>query len=935
MTPAGSTLTFAIWLAIGSAACQAATVPDASQFAAESAVSTVHCSGERFYRFWPLASWQQLGLQTRTVGAPADLKQKARELGQLQTAQVCALEKRPSEVEKTYIPGVGVVVDQVFWVGTRGTAPLDKARSRLKPGQPAIQAYVEALNTLLGGATAAANATAACVTAADTATALDGQIKALREEMLAYHHRHDASTFASGAWSVDLELFLRARYPELKDRFAELARLSARKYELSRLPKDKCVETAAAANPPAAPATPPAFGGGKAAAAQPLAGVGASLGMKAASETVPTQRRSAESGLAAADRAATALGYPDDPEASDTRIELMVDAALGGFDNLAEAQQELLAETARTQEAGDGSHLRIQRVVAPEDRQHLPGDTIEIRVTVANDATKGNAAYATLGLWDYGTEKDVDKRLLHIAPGGRDTQVFRWRVPGDYHRQLEAYLAPVNADQDPPGVRMNFKIVWDGSTMTDAEILADLRERVPDTRYEFDRHDHADLLRVYRDQGRNEAILRLNEQVSAWARDLEQRQYLEYVTDPDYLARQAEDAAARENSRLLAQFDKLVEWAVEQGKKHELDLLGVLEDYVYVDDRARLHGSLSAARHALNDKIAEKLARTSAVERYLLYYDDDSCYQKDYQGMHSTAETYVAPVVAGLSGSEEAIKDLKDLPLRQLKSQFEALVEAYNRLDTNPDAIVAEIAGLERRIAFVRNRLANFQASTGGVAYGHHVDVLDAYLDRMERMRSVVKKAEQQAAAEIALTAKSEARSVSFKRFSTGLKTMSSVLEVYDTGRKIYKLQAMGEPPGWAVSRAATSSAVRMMVTENPLGGAVDGIMTVSGHVIYHWEKEFFDANPEYDTRMMNPSTLLDIGINLGMASVQDRVTHWQKVWDRQGTQPTQADLDEIRARIKTIEQRMNETKDPELLARLSQTRRYLRENYWQRDWRD
>lgn len=31
----------------------------------------------------------------------------------------------------------------------------------------------------------------------------------------------------------------------------------------------------------------------------------------------------------------------------------------------------------------------------------------------------------------------------------------------------------------------------------------------------------------------------------------------------------------------------------------------------------------------------------------------------------------------------------------------------------------------------------------------------------------------------------------------------------------------------------------------------------------------------------------------------------------------------------------MAETKDPELLARLSQTRRYLREHYWQREWRD
>lgn len=488
---------------------------------------------------------------------------------------------------------------------------------------------------------------------------------------------------------------------------------------------------------------------------------------------------------------------------------------------------------------------------------------------------------------------------------------------------------------------MTFKIVWDGSTMTDAEILADLRERVPDSRYEFDKHDHADLVRLYRDEGRNEAILRLNERVSAWARDLEQQQYLEYVTDPDYLARQAEDAAAEANTRLLAQFDKLVAWAIEQGKRHELDLLGVLEDYVYVDDQARLHGSLSAARHALNDKIAEKLGRTSAVERYLLYYDDESCYQKGYQGMHSTAETYVAPVMGGLSGADNVVKDLeelknlRELPLRQLQEQAEALAQAYNRLDTDPARIMEDIAGLERRIAFVRNRLVNFQAAKGGAAYAEHVGKLDAYLDRMKRMRSVIAKAEQQVAAEIALQAKSEARSVSAKRFGKGLQTMSNVLEIYDTGRKIYKLQAMGEPPGWAVSRAATSSSVRMMATGNPLVGAADGIMTVGGHVMYHLAKETFAENPEYDPRMMNPSTLLDIGINVGMAGIQDRVTQWQRVWDRHGTQPTQADLDEMRTRIKTIEQRMNETKDPELLARLGQVRRYLRENYWQRDWRD
>lgn len=948
MTSPGSIAALALCL-LGSPGL-AAAVPDASRFAPESAVTTVHCSGERFYRFWPLSSWLLLEQQTQAVGAPAKLKQKSRALYELRVKHVCGLEKRSLGVEDTLIPEVGIVVDQAFWTGSLGMPLLNKARARLKPGQPAIQAYVEALNALLGSAaqpTAVAK-TAACVTAASAAATLDGQIKALQDEVLAYHRSRDDSVFATGGWSVDLDLFLRARYPELKDRFAELARLSARKYELSRLPKDKCVDsspvaavaTAGTAKPGASPAAG-GFGGTKAGTDPGLSGIGANLGLKSAAApgakpaSEPAQRRSAAAGLAAADRAATALGYPDDPEVSDTQVELMVEAALDDSGDLAAAQRQLQAESAITQTAGDGSRLRIVRVDAPEDMRHMPGDSIEIRVTVANESTKGNAAHATLGLWDYGTEKDVATRTLRIAPGGRDTQVFRWRVPGDFRRQLEAYLSPANTDRDPPGVRMTFKIVWDGSTMTDAEILAELRERVPDSRYEFARHDHADLVRLYREQGRNEAIFRLNERVSTWARDLEQQQYLEYVTDPDYLARQAEDAAAEANSRLLAQFDKLVDWAVKQGAVHELDLRGILEDYVYVDDQARLHGSLSAARQAMNDKIAAKAGRTSAVERYLLYYDDDSCFQKDYQGMHATAETYVAPVMAGLAGVEEAIGDLEKLPLRQLQNQFEALTEAYNRLDTDPARIMDDIAGLERRIAFVRNRLANFQAAKGGVAYSHHVDVLDFYLDRMERMRSVVNQAEQHRVAQVALTARSEARAPSAKRFSAGLKTMSNVLEVYDAGRKIYKLQAMGEPTEWAVARTLTSSGVRNLATKNPLMGAADGIMTVSGHVAYHWFQDTFEANPEYDPRMMNPSTMLDIGVNLGMATVQDGVAIWQKIGAPGATKLTEADLKQIRARIKTIEQRMAETKDPELLARLSQTRRYLREHYWQREWRD
>jgi hypothetical protein len=578
---------------------------------------------------------------------------------------------------------------------------------------------------------------------------------------------------------------------------------------------------------------------------------------------------------------------------------------------------QILAEEERlTTEAGNGSRVVIESVSVSE-KSILPGAQITVRVRVGNHAERGPPAVFELGIWNYheNNRTVARRRGLRLAPGTSDSFSLSFPAPRAEMFGGYVYLDPLN-DSRPeyPTTVINIDVVWDQESMTDNEILAMLRDRIPDMRFSLSGSDAVPWITAYRERGQ-EAVADFQQHVLAEVREMEERERIAYLNDPDFIKDMETTLAAEANTRRLAEYDMQHAWAVRQGERNGIDLVSILEDHVYIDDNARVHGNIQAARGAMLTALRRANEATTSVDRFLMDYGDTTGTTRTY----AETEPYMTPALAasGFAGMEEGLlTHMNDRRLQELMSEYKNLLAEYRRADTNPLRFQKDLQQLHSRFEFTNKRLGQALTGRAREVYRAYHDKVSTQLNKMDNV--ITRAREFQKKADVYLR-----RSRGVRLVSRGLQKMGDAWNWYDLYEKANARVQAGEDMWAAFGKEYGVFKIKALVGKVPVVGAADAVMTAAGQVLYHRNKEMWDELG-IDPRQYTASTLVDMGGGLSFSYVEDRMLAAGARSEKFRMSSDERQLAEQRLHL--LEERMETATDPIQLERLANARKMLRE---------
>lgn len=624
---------------------------------------------------------------------------------------------------------------------------------------------------------------------------------------------------------------------------------------------------------------------------------------------------------ASSERARHALRetIPDERGMDDAAITALLAGLDLDSDDPEQIAKALAEEEGLAAESGDGDLLRVVDVVTPAVPVE-PGARVELSVEVANGANAGNPARFDLAVSDqHGDGTPLARcRGLELSPGQTKRFPVTVVAPRDFHLAGWAYLDPVRfRGGDLPSLPFKVKVLWDGATMSDAEILADLAERIPDKRFEiFEEHRAAWVARFRESPA--EARGAIVREALGFVRDLERQETEGWWNDPARVASRAADAAAEAESAKLREFLALEAYARKQAPLQGIDLPGMLEDMVYVDDKARVHGDLGAARARLDEEIRRKNAATvhgaTAVERLLLGNAGAT------SEFHRRSETTLAGATAAagaLNPGGATVDAAGKKILGELMEEYRGLLDAHRAAGTRPEVFAKDLESVRAKVELLK-RQANLAAPGRGRKMLERV-VASAEGD-LAHLDAVRRKGTEFAGRADALLAKRRG----YKIAGDTVAALGDAWSLYDGCERMNARIAAGEDATAALSQETLKFGVKKMMTNNPVVGAADAIMGGIGHLAYACRKDKFDAEG-FDPRQYNASALADLGVDGSVAHLADMSAILGK---RSGKAEPLDDAERARLgkRLSAFEAELAKTTDPDLKARLLAARTNVRE---------
>lgn len=644
------------------------------------------------------------------------------------------------------------------------------------------------------------------------------------------------------------------------------------------------------------------------------------IGLGDPGPTTP-QARLAQLGQESAARAAAAIAdaIPADTGLSPAEVDILTEAALTDQDPNA-----VIAEFAAAEEAlatsGDGDRLQLVQVTVEPQRPD-PGEVVSVTLTVRNTATTGPPAGFDVGLTNYHEEnRDVASlKRRTLAPGDTARYTLRFAAPRAYNFGGYAYVEPLVFSGDVlPQEVVNLRINWDGSTMTDAEIAAELRERNPcpdDYGLGPDRLER--LIALYR-RSPNEALAAVEREAVAAQRARLEADYQARLNDPKFQQQVQLELDARANTQLLAAYGALLKVAQRLGASNNLDLVAILDDEIFVDSNNRLHGDLALARRRIMAAVKEKQAQEiTAVDRYLLAGVGN---QEGTTATYRAAEPVMSPTLALNGLANEFTTEIGKGILDRIMVDYRALTEAYR--DANTD-----VRDVQRYAANLRSLIAEARTKLSGNDRRFFGDVLEDATRKLDKLDDLTRRA-----TAFQTTAK---RLLGGRRVVNGItNTISTVGElwaVYEVGERVRARTNGGEDMTQAILAEGGGWAAKKTVLACPVIAAADTVMSGVGHIVNYYDPNFFKSHGlDIDPTQFNASTLVDIGTGATLAGVTDGSAILARRLER--LPPLTAEVRAVlEARLAAFEARLDTTTDPVLRERLLTARSNVRQTLRER----
>ncbi|WP_221028836.1 hypothetical protein [Actomonas aquatica] len=617
-----------------------------------------------------------------------------------------------------------------------------------------------------------------------------------------------------------------------------------------------------------------------------------------------------------AERAAAIVdqSIPSAEGLSETEVAILAEAALTDQDP-ADVMADFAAEEAALNASGSGDDLQIvNTAVYPKFPD--PGTTVEVTMTVRNTATAGADAIFDVGLCDYHRENtDVAKlKRRSLPPGETARYVLRFTAPRDFNFGGYAYLEPFvyNGEVLPQEV-INLNINWNEETKTDEEIITELRDHNPCPDYFPLTPDRLGrFIALYR-AGRTEALGTLEREAIAAQRKAMQAEYLARFYDPARLEQIRQEAAAAKNTQQLAAYGSLRNLAFQWGYIHHLDLIGILDDTVYIDENAQVHGSVAVARQKIFRAIEEKQNNPGAVQALLLADPND---KSGHTQAYREFEPVITPALntASLLNLDDATTDaITQKAIRELRRAGNDLIAAVRNNQLPVHALSEEITDLR---VILRAAQENLDVVDSPVLRDA-IKKLSGQATKFEGMIEQAKTLQQRAGK--VLGASRAARTV-----GNSLSYVGEIWSLYDLSEKVLARTNGGEDFATAIGKETGNWGAKKLVLGNPLIGAADLTMTVSGHLLKSLGPEYWEELG-IDPTQYNASTLVDIGTSVTFAGIEDMSQiHAQR---KERLPPlTPDERARLEARLAAFEERIATTTDESLRQKLMTARAYVRQ---------
>ncbi len=615
--------------------------------------------------------------------------------------------------------------------------------------------------------------------------------------------------------------------------------------------------------------------------------------------------------------AATAEAIPSAEGLSEIEAEIIAEIALTDQDPAAVVADFAAEEEALTA-SGSGDGLKLTQVSVKPERPN-PGDLVTVTLTVHNSTSSGAPAFFDVGLTNYHDQnRDVAAlKRRSLAPGARERFSLSFTAPRDYNFGGYAYVEPfVFSGDELPQEVVNLDINWDGSTMTDEEIAAELSERNPcPGDYEIADERLSRLTALYR-QNQNEALATIEREAIAAQRERMDADYQARLNDPKFQQQVQLELDARANTQILAAYGELLKVAQRLGASNGLDLVAILDDEVFVDSKNRMHGDLALARRRIMAAVKIKQSQEiSAVDRYLLAGVGNS---DGTTAAYKTAEPAMSPTLTinGLAG--ELNTGAGKLIMKRIMGDYRALTEAYRNANT-------DLRDVHRYTSNLRELITEAGTKLKGSDRKFYADVLKDATRKLDKLDDLGRRA-----ASVQKQAKSLlGKGKTLNGITSTIGTVGDLWAMYEVAERVSARSNQGEDVAQALLAEGSGWGAKKLITSNPVVASADAIMSGVGLAVKYMDPKFFKSKG-IDPTHINASTLVDIGTGATIAGVTDSSAIMARRMERL---PALTDEERavLQARLAAFEARLDSTTDPVLRERLLTARSNVRQTLRER----
>lgn len=620
-------------------------------------------------------------------------------------------------------------------------------------------------------------------------------------------------------------------------------------------------------------------------------------------------------------------------EQSAARAEAIVAQAIPSAEGLTPAETSLLAEAALTGEdpqtliaelaeeevalgataSGDG--LRVVSVRHTPSRPN-PGDEIDVTVTVRNTSTTGGPASFDLSLDDYhnGNRPVATLKRRTLPPGQSASYSLQFTAPRDYAFGGYATVDPlVFSGNELPFQVLNITINWDGTTMTDEEIIAELRDRNPcPDEFPLTSERLAHFVPLYRTD-RLAALGALEREAIEAQRQIQQADYLARLHDPDFQQQLQDDLDAAANTKQLAAYYSLRQLAQKWGYIHHLDLVAILDDAVFIDSNAKVHGNVALARRRIHRAIEDKQAAPGAVQSLLLADPGDNA---GPTAAYRQMEPIMTPALTavGLADLGEATSQaIVTRSLAEVHSAYQKLTTLSQNSGTSVLTFQLEREQFRSALAKATQQLKTVDSAQARAV----IAKATANLDKLDRI------AAQATAFQEKAKAYEKTKGVN-GRVGKTISTVGHLWTVYEISEKVLVRTNAGEDFVTALGKESGNWGAKTLINSVPVIAAADTVMSATGQLLKKLGPEYWERE-NIDPTQYNASTLVDLGTSLTFAGVEDMSYTFGRRYDREPPL-TPAERNQLEARLAAFEQRLDQTQDDALRQRLLTARANVRQ---------